>query len=356
MPHGFPGRVCGRAFDQWPGSHDAVPGPNSCVAGVSVCYAPLVTLTPVVPMIATAATELPRGDEWSYEVKWDGYRALLIRTARRTQLVSRNLKDLTRDYAHIADAARGVSAQDFALDGEIVALDSDGRPSFQALQHRSAGRAAVVYYAFDLLHLGDRDLRPEPLRDRRQALDTLAFAAPILRSVPLPGDVDQITEVVRGAGLEGIVAKRLDSSYETGRRSLAWRKVRFARRQEFVIGGYKPNGNGFDSVLVGYFEKRRLFFAGKVRAGFTPRTRADIFAAIAGHQVNRCPFANLPNAAGKSHWGEGITEEEMVNLRWVDPQVVVEVRFTEWTAGNNLRHAAFAGIRTDKRAGDVRRV
>jgi bifunctional non-homologous end joining protein LigD len=315
-----------------------------------------VTLTPVVPMIATLATELPRGDEWSYEVKWDGYRALLIRTARRTQLVSRNLKDLTRDYAHIADAARGVSSQDFALDGEIVALDSDGRPSFQALQHRSVGRTAVVYYAFDVLHLGNRDLRQERLRERRQALDALAFASPILRSVPLPGDVEQITEAVRGAGLEGIVAKRLDSVYEAGRRSLAWRKVRFARRQEFVIGGYKPNGNGFDSVLVGYFEKRRLFYAGKVRAGFTPRTRTDLFASIANLEAKRCPFVNLPNSTGKSHWGEGITAEEMVNLRWVEPQVVVEVTFTEWTAGSNLRHAAFAGIRTDKRAADVRRV
>jgi bifunctional non-homologous end joining protein LigD len=307
-------------------------------------------------MMATLGSTLPVGERWSYEVKWDGYRAMLVKQGSRTRLISRNLKDLTADYPHLAAAAAGVTAKDAMIDGEIVAVDAQGRPSFQALQHRSVKHAAVVFYAFDLLHLGTTDYRSHPLSERRRALHQLTFAMPILLSTPLPGTPQQIQAAIQREGLEGLVAKRVDSVYEAGRRSRAWIKVKFSKRQEFVIGGYKPAGDTFDSVLVGYYAGRRLLFAGKVRAGFTGHTRADVFRRIAAHPVAACPFGNLPNSEGKSHWGEGITAEDMKGLRWVKPRVVAEVAFTEWTAGSNLRQATFAGLREYKDPREVTRI
>ena len=320
-----------------------------------VCFRS-VAIAPVPPMMATLASTLPVGDEWSYEVKWDGYRAQLVKDGPRVRLVSRNLKDLSADYPHIPVAARALTRFDLIVDGEIVALDERGVPSFQALQHRSVARAGVVFYAFDLLRLGPSDYLKQSLNDRRVALHGLQFASPILLSAPLPGTPQRIEQAVRGAGLEGVVAKRVNSVYEPGRRSHSWIKVKFTKRQEFVVGGYKPAGDTFDSVLVGYYEDRRFFYAGKVRAGFTPRTRGELFAQIHQHQVSACPFVNLPNSTGKSHWGEGITAQDMMALRWVRPQVVIEVAFTEWTAGGNLRHASFVALRHDKAAADVARL
>ncbi len=125
--------------------------------------------------------------------------------------------------------------------------------------------------------------------------------------------------------------------------------MKFARRQEFVVGGYKPADASFDSILVGYYDRRSFLYAGKVRAGFTPHARADVFARLRPLGSGRCPFANLPNSGGRtSHWGEGITPEEMTLLAWVRPAIVVEVAFTEWTLDGNLRHASFVALRDDK--------
>lgn len=303
-------------------------------------------------MMATLARALPVGDAWTYEVKWDGYRTLALKEGPRVTLFSRNLKDVTAQYPSAVGAIGGLKARDALVDGEIVALDDTGRPSFQALHHQSA--AAVVYYVFDLLHVNGSDLSRDSLEARRTRLAAAAKGTAVLLSEPLPGTPDQIERAVRDLGLEGVVGKRRDSRYEPGRRSGAWVKVKFSRRQEFVIGGYKPADAGFDSVLVGYYDQRKLHYAGKVRAGFTPHARVDLFRRLAPLQSSKCSFVNLPSSRS-SHWGEGITAEEMTQLRWVKPAVVVEVAFTEWTRDGNLRHASFVGVRDDKPAKDVRR-
>jgi bifunctional non-homologous end joining protein LigD len=301
-------------------------------------------------MLATSAASLPEGAEWTYEVKWDGYRTLVRKDGRRVTLLSRNLKDATNLYPTIARAAAGVRAETALLDGEIVALDERGHPSFQALHHQQAH--VLVYYAFDLLHLDGRDLLKRPLEERRAALTPVIDGTHILRSEPLPGTPARIEAAVRGLELEGVIAKRAHSVYEPGRRSTSWVKVKFNRRQEFVIGGFKPGGTTFESLLLGYYQGRKLLYASKVRAGLTPRMKADILARIAPLETPRCPFANLPTG-GTGHWGEGITEADMLKLHWVKPQVVVEVSFVEWTRDHLLRHAQFLGIRDDKKAREV---
>jgi len=309
------------------------------------------------PMLATPASELPRGPDWTYEVKWDGYRALAIKDGARLQLLSRNQKDLTRDYPTIVGGLRRVPAT-FVLDGEIVALDAEGRPSFQALQHRRTSVAAIVYYAFVLLEVIGESVVAKPLEERRGLLKALLSGGAhsvVLLSEPLPGTPEHIEREIRKLRLEGVVAKRRDSTYRSGDRTDAWVKVKFSPRQDFVIGGYYPNASNVDSILVGYYEQRKLYFAARVKAGFTPHTRAEVFRRISGLEIRTCPFVNLPNSTSTSHWGEGITAEDMKKFTWVKPKVVFKVAFVEWTEGGVLRHPQFVGVRDDMRPSDVRR-
>jgi bifunctional non-homologous end joining protein LigD len=197
-------------------------------------------------------------------------------------------------------------------------------------------------------------LTREPLTVRREALASIELPPPILRSDPLPGTPRQIEDAVRGLGLEGLIAKRLDSRYEAGRRSRAWIKVKFQQRQEFVVGGFTEDAGRVDALVVGCHDGRKLLFAAKVRAGMTPPLRRQLFDALAPLRQKRCPFANLPETS-TSHWGEGITAEDMDTIAWVNPSTVIQVAFTEWTRDNHLRHAAFLGVRTDVAPRDVRR-
>jgi bifunctional non-homologous end joining protein LigD len=303
-------------------------------------------------MMAVSAAILPEGADWSYEVKWDGYRAQAVKHGSVVALASRNLKNITRQFPDVARSAARLKATSAVLDGEIVALDADGHPSFQALHHGATRGLSVVYYAFDLLHLDGRDLTAMPLMDRRAALKRIVEGSGVLLSDPLPGTPVQITEAVRGLGLEGVIAKRLRSTYAIGRRSDAWVKVRFARHQELVIGGFKPNAANFDSLLVGYYDGQVLLCAGKVRSGFTPHLRAEVFNRIRGLERSHCPFANLPSTR-RGRWGEGVTAEEMKALRWVRPRQVAEISFAEWTRDGSLRHAAFVALRDDKAPKEV---
>jgi bifunctional non-homologous end joining protein LigD len=309
----------------------------------------------VPPMAALLVDRLPEGSGWLYEVKFDGYRALLIKNSASVQIRSRNDKDLTARYPAVAGAATRLAATTAVVDGELVAVDAAGRPSFQALQHPEAHRAhVVVFYAFDLLHLNGEDLVRHPLEARRARLPKITADSGVLLSESLTGTVAQITEAVQGLGLEGIVAKRRDSLYDAGQRSGAWQKLKLNRQQEFIVGGYRPGPHGVDALLVGYHEGRTLRFAGKVRAGFTPHVRREVAAALKPLHVPACPFADLPHTK-TDRWGGGVTADQMAEMQWVKPSLVAQIRFVEFTAEGRLRHAAFLGLRVDKSAKDVQR-
>jgi bifunctional non-homologous end joining protein LigD len=309
----------------------------------------------VEPMAAKVVDRLPEGDQWLYEVKWDGYRALVIKRGAQVRIHSRNDKDLTGSYPTVAAAAAHIRVDSAVIDCEIVALDAAGRPSFQALQHRAAiGGHVIVFYAFDLLHEDGEDLRRLPLHERRRRLQRVMKGSTLLVSDVLEGSAARVVEAVASVGLEGVIAKRKDSRYEAGERSGAWVKFKLERQQEFVVGGYRPGPHGVDALLVGVYDGRNLMFAGKVRAGFTPHLRREVFARLRGLEVEQCPFANLPTTR-RTRWGSGVPPEEMAEIQWVRPTVVAQVRFVEWTAEQQLRHSAFIGLREDKKATSVRR-
>jgi bifunctional non-homologous end joining protein LigD len=310
----------------------------------------------VVPMAALAVDVLPEGPEWLYELKLDGYRALIIKDGASIKIRSRNDKDLMQMSPSVAAASRRLSVEQAVIDGELVALDKEGRPSFQALQHRAShSDHAVVFYAFDLLHVDGHDLRDMPLAARRAELARVVDKSSLLLSLQLPGDVADIVNTVRTMRLEGVIAKRRDSPYEAGERSNAWQKLKLERQQEFVIGGYRPAGAGsVDALLVGYFDESGLRFAAKVRAGLVPHLRRELARALKLLQQSPCPFIDLPNE-GSARWGGGVTAEDMQEMVWTKPKLVAQIQFVEWTAENRLRHSKFLGLRLDKEAVDVHR-
>jgi bifunctional non-homologous end joining protein LigD len=306
-------------------------------------------------MAARVVDKLPEGGEWLYEVKFDGYRALLMKNGHHVQIRSRNDKDLTSTYPSVAASGHRLQADQVVLDGEIVAVGANGRPSFQALQHRAAHPGySIVFYAFDLLHLAGEDLTGVTLQERRAQLPKVLNDSGVLLSIELPGTPQQVIDAVQSLGLEGVIAKRRTSRYSTGDRNTAWVKLKLDRQQEFVVGGYRPGPHGVDAVLVGYYDGKHLRFAGKVRAAFTPHLRREVFAQVAPLQATRCPFVDLPNSK-TSHWGAGVTPEQMSEMRWLKPKLVAQIRFVEWTSDTHLRHAAFLGLRSDKTAREIRR-
>jgi DNA ligase D-like protein (predicted ligase) len=299
------------------------------------------------------STELaPEGPDWRYELKLDGFRAIGRKSGRSAQLWSRNQKDFTRRFPSVV---KGIAElpNDTVIDGEIVALDENGKPSFERLQ--GFGNAqAIVLYAFDLLMVNGKDVRMWPLVDRREQLCEIVSTLPdtIRYSETFNVPLSELMQAVRKHQLEGIVAKRAGSPYRSGERSFDWVKWRANRGQEFVVGGYIPNGDVLDSLLVGYYDGRDLIYAANVRAGIPPEFRRVLLPHFEELQVARCPFTNLPDHI-EGRWGEGLTATKMALCRWLDPFIVVRIEFLEWTPEDRLRHPRFAGIRSDKEAREV---
>jgi bifunctional non-homologous end joining protein LigD len=299
----------------------------------------------VPPMLAKLVKVLPEGPQWEYELKLDGYRLEAVKEGDRVRLYSRNGNDFTKRFARIAASVSQIKADFIVLDGEAVAVDEQGKPSFQMLQNRALlpRRWSLVFYAFDLLYLNGQDLKAFPLKERRALLEKVLGKSGVLFSQSLPGTLDQIMQAVRQHGLEGVIAKRLDSPYQADRRSDFWLKLPLKPSQEFVIGAYRLDGKRLELLLVGYFETEKLLFAGKVHQGLNPANRRALLKLQEPLRVEKCPFANLPTAKS-GHWGEGVTAQEMLDYVWLKPQTLGEIKFAEWTQGGILRHAEFVNL------------
>jgi bifunctional non-homologous end joining protein LigD len=315
------------------------------------------SFTFIEPMKALRVPELPSGN-WLCEMKFDGYRALAFKAGLEVRLVSRNQTNINKAYPQLIEALQSLPAKDAIIDGEIAALDQNEKASFQLLQAYGKSKATpLIYYAFDLLNLEGKDLRGRPLVERRKLLAKLLEKAPdnIRFSEELRGNRDRLLEVAHQFQLEGLVAKRPDSLYESGRRSGAWVKVKLTQEQEFVIGGYtQPEGsrNYFGSLLVGHYEGGRLLFAGRVGTGFSHKLLKELHNGLQKIRRDSCPFVNLPEKR-RGRWGQSITPAVMKRCGWVEPVLVAQVKFTEWTLDEQIRQPVFLGLRADKKAQDV---
>ncbi len=307
----------------------------------------------VEPMKCKAVTELPESGDWFYEIKFDGYRSIVVKDSDAVRLLSRNRNNFNERFPKLAKAFERFSGR-FVIDGEVVALDRNDRPSFQHLQNNKAKPDAIYFYAFDLLNEDGENLQSLPLEQRRERLNALlaGVSDPIRLSPLLPGSPFQVLKAVEKLGLEGVVAKRPGSIYEAGERSGAWIKQRTDRMQEFVIGGYVPGTNTFDSLLIGVYEGKAFQFVAKVKDGFVSHLREEIFREFRGLGTETCPFANLPEKKGARR-GDALTKEKMRECRWLKPRLVCAVSFVEWTDTGNLRHAKFIAMRDDKKAREV---
>jgi bifunctional non-homologous end joining protein LigD len=279
---------------------------------------------------------------WIFERKLDGVRCLAHRSADGVRLVSRTDRSMNGDYAELVEALEAEPCEDFVIDGEVVAFGEAGITSFSRLQRRHRERVAVFYYVFDLLRVGGEDVRDLPLRQRKAELRrTLRFEGHVRFS---PHRNEHGEELFRDAcrkGLEGLMAKRADSPYRATRSS-DWRKLKCHAEQELVIGGYTaPQGSrtDFGALLVGYFEEGRLRYAGKVGTGFDQATLRDLGARLRKLERDDSPFVEVHPIPRGTHW--------------VEPELVGQIAFTEWTRDARLRHPRFLGLRTDKAAADV---
>jgi bifunctional non-homologous end joining protein LigD len=332
-------------------------GVNSASGASGKTPVPLPDWVP--PMMAQPAANLPPGESaWAFEMKWDGVRAsAYLDQGQLLRLHSRTGRDIAGAYPELSALGPATAGRQLVLDGEIVAF-GDGRPSFEALQPRIhvtdpaqaahlASRIPVSYLVFDLLHLDGRPTLALPYRQRRELLDGLGLAGPSWQTPPSFSDVAG-EDVLAAAGaqrLEGVVAKRLDSLYRPGARSDDWRKVKHTVSQEVVVGGINPgkgNRSGtIGSLLLGVHTDDGLAYAGRVGTGFNAVTLRQVEAALAPLHTTKSPFATEVPA----EYARGVT--------WVQPLLVIEVRFAGWTLDGRIRAASYRGIRTDKDPADV---
>lgn len=305
-------------------------------------------------MLLRRTENLAQGGVWMYELKLDGFRAEAIKRSGRVHLRSRNDKDFNGRYPTIVQALAPMP-DETVIDGEIVAVDELGRPSFSALQEYSVRTTRLLYYAFDVMILASKDVMNEPLTERRELLQEQVLAKlsePIRESPQFEASLPDLIRSVKAQKLEGLVAKRRDSPYEPGQRSGVWQKLRVNRGQEFVIGGYTVASKNFDAVIFGYYDGGKVVYAGRTRSGFTPSVRDQLFKRLAGLAAKECPFANLPEARG-GRWGEGLTADKMKGCRWLKLGLVGSFEFVEWTPDGHLRHSRYLGLRADKRPEEI---
>jgi bifunctional non-homologous end joining protein LigD len=310
----------------------------------------------VEPMKAKLVDSVRPGS-WIYEIKFDGYCALALRGGNQTRILSRIQKDLGKKFPIIPDSIGALDVQDVIIDGEMVALDDKGRPSFQLLQGFDAGlvRPPIIFYAFDLLQLNGQDLRSRPIEERKAKLAALLKSPPpaIRYSASFTENIDELLSKVRELSLEGLIAKRAGSKYDS-KRSRAWIKIKLYQQGSFVIGGYtQPAGERkhMGALLVGVYENGKLKFAGRVGTGFSEKLLKLLSVELNKIAVKACPFYNLP-ATGRG-LDQGLTTAEMKRCIWVKPMLVCQVKFTDWTRDDRLRHPVPLGISEDKNASEV---
>jgi bifunctional non-homologous end joining protein LigD len=313
----------------------------------------------IPPMKPRLLETPPTAGDWIYELKFDGIRLIAVKNGEKVNLISRNGNELAARFSEVADAVRALPIKDCVIDGEVVALDEKGGSSFQLLQaHEMEGRRApIYYYVFDLLQAAGKSLVGLPLERRKDLLASLCENAgdSIRFSGEIGGDPVALLREVQRLGLEGIIGKQRGSVYEPDRRSGAWIKLKCVSEQEFVIGGFTPPQGArkyFGALLVGYYEKKRLLFAGKVGTGFNSKLLASLHKKFKAEKRDDCPFADLPSKQG-GQWVLGITPAMMRRCEWINPVFVCQVKFAEWTRDGKLRQPVFLGLREDKKPAEV---
>jgi bifunctional non-homologous end joining protein LigD len=339
----------------------AEPKRNKKSSGSEKAIAKLPSAKPrfIEPMKPRLMETAPTGGDWSYELKFDGIRACAIKDGGKVSLISRNGNDLRARFSEVAEAIADVPADQCVLDGEVVALDEEGRSSFQLLQglEMEGSKSPVCFYVFDLLQLNGKSLIGLPLTVRKELLAGVCsdVGDPIRYSGEIGTDAPILLKEVQRRGLEGLIGKLRDSVYEPGRRSGAWIKLKCVNEQEFVIGGFTPPQGArqhFGAVLVGYYEKKKFLFAGKVGTGFNTKLLGSLHKKLKSERRDDCPFADLPSKQG-GQWVQGITPAMMRKIEWVNPTFVCQVKFAEWTRDGKLRQPVFLGLRDDKKATQV---
>jgi len=299
------------------------------------------------PMLLRPADRLAEGPEWQYEIKLDGYRAIAYKSDHQVRLRSRTNREFGSRYAAVV-AALGMLPDETVVDGELAALDESGQPSFKALEYQSRP-ATLCYYVFDVMILGGRDVMAEPLAERRERLADQVLAKlgdSIREPSPLGGRLDDLILAVKTQGLGGLVAKRLNSGYEPGLCSGAWQKMSVNLAQDFVIGGYTLDSQTQGAVLLGHYAGNQLMYVAQTSRGITPEVRDQLFRLLRQLQTSRCPFENLPESTS-GRWSDRLTAKAMRPCRWVEPVLVAEVEFLEWTHDGHLRQARFLRLRNE---------